>query len=114
MTRGPRRSWKHTPANSGDNGDSGDRGDSGDSGDSGDDVWLHASPSACAFTPSIARPRPRPRRRPRPRQRRNKGTDVLLTSEEARQQAQVEKLTLLVADNSSGYFGVVHLANQAD
>ena len=29
-----------------------------------------------------------------------------LTSEEARQQAQAEKLTLLVADNSSGYFGV--------
>jgi len=29
-----------------------------------------------------------------------------LTSEEARQQAQVEKLTLPVADNSSGYFGV--------
>jgi predicted secreted protein len=31
---------------------------------------------------------------------------VPLTSEEARQQAQVEKLMLLVADNSSGYFGV--------
>ena len=29
-----------------------------------------------------------------------------LTSEEARQQAQAEKLTLLVADNRSGYFGV--------
>ena len=29
-----------------------------------------------------------------------------LTSEEARQQAQAEKLTLLVAKNSSGYFGV--------
>ena len=29
-----------------------------------------------------------------------------LTSEEARQQAQAEKLTLLVADNSTGYFGV--------
>jgi hypothetical protein len=29
-----------------------------------------------------------------------------LTSEEARQQAQAEKLTLLVADSSSGYFGV--------
>jgi len=29
-----------------------------------------------------------------------------LTSEEARQQAQAEKLTLLVAENSSGYFGV--------
>ena len=33
-----------------------------------------------------------------------------LTSEEARQQAQAEKLTLLVADNSTGYFGV-HLSN---
>jgi len=32
-----------------------------------------------------------------------------LTSEEARQQAQAEKLTLLVAENSTGYFGV-HLA----
>jgi len=31
---------------------------------------------------------------------------VPLTSEEARQQAQAEKLTLLVAENSSGYFGV--------
>jgi hypothetical protein len=29
-----------------------------------------------------------------------------LTSEEARQQAQAEKLTLLVADNTTGYFGV--------
>ena len=29
-----------------------------------------------------------------------------LTSEEARQQAQAEKLTLLVAENSKGYFGV--------
>jgi hypothetical protein len=29
-----------------------------------------------------------------------------LSSEEARQQAQAEKLTLLVADNSAGYFGV--------
>ena len=29
-----------------------------------------------------------------------------LTSEEARQQAQVEKLTLLVAENKAGYFGV--------
>ena len=36
-----------------------------------------------------------------------------MASEAARQQAQAEKLTLLVADNSSGYFGVVHLANQA-
>ena len=33
-----------------------------------------------------------------------------LTSEEARQQAQAEKLTLLVADNKSGYFGV-HIQN---
>jgi hypothetical protein len=32
-----------------------------------------------------------------------------LTSEEARQQAQAEKLTLLLAENKSGYFGV-HLA----
>jgi hypothetical protein len=31
---------------------------------------------------------------------------VPLTSDEARQQAQAEKLTLLVADNSSGYFCV--------
>jgi hypothetical protein len=31
---------------------------------------------------------------------------VPLTSEEARQQAQAEKLTLLVANNKSGYFGV--------
>ena len=31
---------------------------------------------------------------------------VPLTSDEARQQAQAEKLTLLVADNKSGYFGV--------
>ena len=29
-----------------------------------------------------------------------------LTSEEARQQAHVERLTLLVADNKAGYFGV--------
>ena len=29
-----------------------------------------------------------------------------LTSEEARQQAQAEKLTLVVADNNTGYFGV--------
>ena len=29
-----------------------------------------------------------------------------LTSQEARQQAQAEKLTLLVADNKAGYFGV--------
>eukprot|EP00964_Phaeocystis_antarctica_P044928 scaffold25824_cov58-Phaeocystis_antarctica.AAC.3 len=35
---------------------------------------------------------------------------VPLTSEEARQQAQAEKLTLLVADNTTGYFGV-DLAN---
>ena len=32
-----------------------------------------------------------------------------LTSEEARQQAQAEGLTLLVADNKTGYFGVSHL-----
>eukprot|EP00964_Phaeocystis_antarctica_P154045 scaffold122557_cov60-Phaeocystis_antarctica.AAC.2 len=31
---------------------------------------------------------------------------VPLTSEEARQQAQAEKLTLLVAENTAGYFGV--------
>ena len=31
---------------------------------------------------------------------------VPLTSEEARQQAQAERLTLLVADNGTGYFGV--------
>ena len=30
----------------------------------------------------------------------------MLTSEEARQQAQAERLTLLVADNTTGYFGV--------
>ena len=35
---------------------------------------------------------------------------VPLTSEEARQQAQAEKLTLLVAENKTGYFGVC-LAN---
>ena len=35
---------------------------------------------------------------------------AVLTSEEARQQAQVEKLTLLVAANKTGYFGV-HLNN---
>ena len=33
-----------------------------------------------------------------------------LTSEEARQQAQAEKLTLLAVDNKSGYLGV-HLSN---
>ena len=31
-----------------------------------------------------------------------------LTSEEARQQAQAEKLTLLVAESKTGYFGVAH------
>ena len=36
-----------------------------------------------------------------------------LTSQEARQQAQAEKLTLLVADNSTGYFGVAHQGSQA-
>ena len=29
-----------------------------------------------------------------------------LTSKEARQQAEAERLTLLVADNTTGYFGV--------
>ena len=33
-----------------------------------------------------------------------------MSSEEARQQAQAEGLTLLVADNKTGYFGV-HLSN---
>ena len=33
---------------------------------------------------------------------------VPLTSEEARQQAEAERLTLLVADNKAGYFGVEH------
>jgi len=33
---------------------------------------------------------------------------LLLTSEVARQQAQAEKLTLLVAKNTTGYFGVMH------
>ena len=37
VTRGPRKTWQHAPA---------------DSGDSGDDVWLHAPPRAWAFTPS--------------------------------------------------------------
>jgi len=38
---------------------------------------------------------------------------AVLTSEEARQQAQAEKLTLLVAETSrSGYFGVVHRPSQ--
>ena len=31
-----------------------------------------------------------------------------MRGEEARQQAQVERLTLLVADNKAGYFGVSH------
>jgi hypothetical protein len=35
-----------------------------------------------------------------------------LTSEEVRQQAQAEKLTLLVAESSSGYFGVSHRPSQ--
>jgi len=35
---------------------------------------------------------------------------AVLTSEEAQEQAQAEKLTLLVAENSSGYFGV-YLSN---
>ena len=32
----------------------------------------------------------------------------VMRSEEARQQAQAERLTLLVADNTTGYFGVCH------
>ena len=36
---------------------------------------------------------------------------AVLTSEEARQQAQAEGLTLLVADNKTGYYGV-HLDNR--
>ena len=36
---------------------------------------------------------------------------VPLTSEEARQQAQAEKLTLVVADNKTSYFGVFHRPN---
>jgi len=35
-----------------------------------------------------------------------------LTSEEARQQAQAEGLTLLKADNTTGYFGVCHLSGR--
>ena len=35
---------------------------------------------------------------------------ITLTSEEARQQAQAEGLTLVVAENTTGYFGV-HLNN---
>ena len=31
-----------------------------------------------------------------------------MRSEEARQKAQVERLTLVVADNKTGYFGVYH------
>ena len=31
-----------------------------------------------------------------------------MTSEEARQQAQAEELTLRVAKNKTGYFGVAH------
>ena len=44
------------------------------------------------------------------RRRRRPAAEVPLTSEEARQQAQAEKLTLLVAENKTGYFGV-DLAN---
>eukprot|EP00964_Phaeocystis_antarctica_P156282 scaffold125869_cov57-Phaeocystis_antarctica.AAC.2 len=36
-----------------------------------------------------------------------------LTSEEARQQAQAEGLTLLVAENTTGYFGVYHKPGNA-
>ena len=35
-----------------------------------------------------------------------------LTSEEARQQAEAERLTLPVADNKAGYFGVKHNAGR--
>jgi hypothetical protein len=35
-----------------------------------------------------------------------------LTSEEARQRAQAEELTLLVAENTAGYFGVALTAGQ--
>ena len=35
-----------------------------------------------------------------------------LTSEEARQQAQAEGLTLVVADNTTGYFGVYNVTNK--
>ena len=31
-----------------------------------------------------------------------------MRSEEARQQAEAERLTLLVAENTTGYFGVTH------
>ena len=31
-----------------------------------------------------------------------------MTPEETRQQAQAEGLTLLVAENASGYYGVIH------
>ena len=34
----------------------------------------------------------------------------MMTNKEARQQAQAEGLTLLVADNKAGYFGVSHLS----
>ena len=36
-----------------------------------------------------------------------------LASEEAQQQAQAERLTLLVADNNAGYFGVRHKPGQS-
>ena len=38
---------------------------------------------------------------------------VPLTSEEARQQAEAERLTLRVADNTKGYFGVAHQPGRA-
>ena len=37
---------------------------------------------------------------------RQQATKLPLTSERVRQQAQAEKLTLLVAENKTGYFGV--------
>ena len=37
----------------------------------------------------------------------------MLTSEEARQQAQAEGLTLRVADNKTGYFGVAHQSGRS-
>ena len=40
--------------------------------------------------------------------RRAAAAPVPLTSEEARQQAQAERLTLLKADSKTGYFGVKH------
>ena len=39
---------------------------------------------------------------------------VPLTGEEARQQTQAEKLTLLVAESKTGYFGVTHRAAESN